>query len=149
MKGAINWAMHTVMSIITGEPDFSISLSLSVKGGFCPYQKLASAVYIFLDLSAHQNMVSVDCRDSQTGCILKSHKSPTCLASFCRRAIDHLREQFGIYFCDCLGICCGLEWILTGSLPEAEYLELKRNLSEATKKINESEGPLKIETAAR
>ena len=73
--------------------------------------------------------------DPENGCILKSHKSPVCLAFFCRRAIDRLRTAFGIYFYDYLGMHYALEWILTGTLPEREYRELKNNIVDATAKV--------------
>jgi hypothetical protein len=73
--------------------------------------------------------------DPERGCILKSHKSPICLAFFCRRAIDRLRADFGIKFYDYLGINYALEWILTGILPMNEYLDLKKDIIEATAKV--------------
>lgn len=66
--------------------------------------------------------------DPQNGCILKSHKSPICLAFLCRKAIDRLRAEFGIRFYDYLGVNYALEWILTGILPEGEYLDLKNDI---------------------
>jgi hypothetical protein len=74
--------------------------------------------------------------DPQNGCILKSHKSPTCLGFLCRRAIDHLRNEFDIYFYDYLGISYALEWILTGDLPDAEYYDLQNKIRDATARIN-------------
>jgi hypothetical protein len=78
--------------------------------------------------------------DPENGCILKSHKSPICLAFFCRRAIDRLRMEFGIYFYDYLGMNYALEWILTGILPECEYLELKGNIFNATARVKKEPG---------
>jgi hypothetical protein len=77
----------------------------------------------------------------QTGCLLKSHKSPVCLAFFCRKAIDRLRTRFGIYFYDYLGMHYALEWILTGVLADKDYRDLKTNLIEAAAKINSAKNP--------
>jgi len=85
--------------------------------------------------------------DPDSGCILKSHKSPICVAFFCRRAIDRLRADFGVYFYDYLGVNYALEWILTGILPRREYLELKDNIIAATAKVkNKNRGisPLSV-----
>ncbi len=73
--------------------------------------------------------------DPQNGCVLKTHKSPICLAFLCRKAIDRLRSEFGIYFYDYLGMNYALEWILTGVLPEREYNELKTNVLDAIAKV--------------
>ena len=78
--------------------------------------------------------------DPQNGCILESHKSPVCLAFFCRRAIHRLRTEFGIYFYDYLGVHYALEWLLTGDLPEREFHDLKNNVVDATAKIAKSAG---------
>jgi hypothetical protein len=78
--------------------------------------------------------------DPENGCILKSHKSPVCLAFFCRRAIDHLRTEFGIYFYDYLGINYALEWILTGNFPERDYRDLKNAIADATAKVQNGSG---------
>jgi hypothetical protein len=76
--------------------------------------------------------------DPQNGCILKTHKSPICLAFLCRRAIDRLRSEFGIYFYDYLGMNYALEWILTGILPEREYIDLKTSVSDAIAKVRQT-----------
>ncbi|MBT8340938.1 MAG: hypothetical protein HKP58_11800 [Desulfatitalea sp.] len=76
--------------------------------------------------------------DPQNGCILKSHKSPVCLAFFCRRAIEQLRTDFGIYFYDYLGMYYALEWLLTGVLPERDYLDLKQNIVAAIAAMGKS-----------
>ena len=73
--------------------------------------------------------------DPQNGCILKSHKSPTCLAFLCRKAIDRLRTEFDIYFYDYLGVSYALEWVLTGIFPDRDYRELKKDLITAITKI--------------
>lgn len=73
--------------------------------------------------------------DPENGCILKSHKSPICLAFLCRKAIDRLRTEFGIYFYDYLGVNYALEWVLTGILPVGEYLDLKEDILDATRKL--------------
>ena len=74
--------------------------------------------------------------DAQNGCILATHKSPACLAFFCRKAINHLRSRFDIYFYDYLGILYALEWILTGMFPDKDYLELKHSIISAINKID-------------
>ena len=79
-----------------------------------------------------------DYHDPENGCVLKSHKSPVCLAFFCRRAIDRLRTEFNIYFYDYLGIHYALEWILTGELSERDYLDLKNAIVDATARIKNS-----------
>jgi len=71
----------------------------------------------------------------ENGCILKSHKSPICLAFFCRKAIDRLRTEFDIYFYDYLGVNYALEWVLTGILSEREFLELQNDILTAIKKV--------------
>ena len=76
--------------------------------------------------------------DPENGCILKSHKSPTCLAFLCRKAIDRLRTEFDIYFYDYLGVNYALEWVLTGTLSEREYLELERDLLAAITKVKKA-----------
>jgi hypothetical protein len=58
------------------------------------------------------------------------------LGFLCRRAIDHLRNEFDIYFYDYLGISYALEWILTGDLPDAEYYDLQNKIRDATARIN-------------
>jgi len=73
--------------------------------------------------------------DPENGCILKSHKSPTCLAFLCRKAIDRLRTEFDIYFYDYLGVNYALEWILTGVLSEREHLELEKDIRSAITKV--------------
>jgi hypothetical protein len=73
--------------------------------------------------------------DPQNGCILRSHKSPTCLAFLCRKAIDRLRTEFDICFYDYLGVSYALEWVLTGIFPEPDYRELKRDLITAITKV--------------
>jgi hypothetical protein len=73
--------------------------------------------------------------DPQNGCILKSHKSPTCLAFLCRKAIDRLRAEFDICFYDYLGVSYALEWVLTGIFSERDYRELEKDLLTAITKI--------------
>jgi hypothetical protein len=72
--------------------------------------------------------------DPTRGCVLFSHKSPICLSFLCRKAIDYLRTEHNIYFYDYLGINYALEWILTGDLPEKDWLDLKNNLIEVIPK---------------
>ena len=78
--------------------------------------------------------------DPESGCILKSHKSPTCLAFLCRKAIDRLRTDFDIYFYDYLGVNYALEWVLTGILSQRECLELENAILTATRKIKMGSG---------
>jgi hypothetical protein len=63
--------------------------------------------------------------DPGRGCLLATHKSPTCLGFFCREGIDRLRRDYGIQAYDYLGVSCALEWILTGDFTEGQYLEFK------------------------
>jgi len=76
--------------------------------------------------------------DPENGCILDSHKSPTCLAFLCRKAIDRLRTEFGIYFYDYLGVSYALEWVLIGMLSEREYLELEKDICIAIRKLKKA-----------
>ena len=63
--------------------------------------------------------------DPHRGCVLHTHKSPVCLAFFCREGIDCLRRLYGIYTYDYLGTYYALEWILTGDLSEKAYSEFR------------------------
>ena len=83
--------------------------------------------------------------DPENGCILKTHKSPTCIAFLCRKAIDRLRTEFDIYFYDYLGVTYALEWVLTGILSEQEYRELETEILNAISKIKSGnpESPVK------
>jgi hypothetical protein len=76
--------------------------------------------------------------DPENGCILKSHKSPTCLAFLCRKAVDRLRTEFDIYFYDYLGVTYALEWVLTGILSERDYLELEKDILTAITKLKKA-----------
>jgi hypothetical protein len=84
---------------------------------------------------------SCEYHDPENGCILKSHKSPTCIAFLCRKAIDRLRTEFDIYFYDYLGVTYALEWVLTGILSEREYRELENDIRTAIAKIKKQSGP--------
>lgn len=75
--------------------------------------------------------------DPHRGCVLKTHKSPVCLAFLCRPAIDCLRGEFGIYDYDYLGIHYALEWILTGDLPHGQYLALTESIRKMTRAVSE------------
>jgi len=46
----------------------------------------------------------------------------------CRKSIDFLRENFGLYAYDYLGMNYALEWILTGNFSDKEYEELKASI---------------------
>ena len=80
--------------------------------------------------------------DPENGCILKSHKSPTCLAFLCRNAIDRLRTEFGIYFYDYLGVNYALEWLLTGMLSEREYRALEKEIVTGITKLEKVKAAL-------
>jgi hypothetical protein len=69
------------------------------------------------------------------GCVLSTHKSPICIAFLCRRAIDCLRDDFGVYTYDYLGVYYALEWILTGDLPESQYLEFSQGIRDMTRSV--------------
>jgi len=66
--------------------------------------------------------------DPVNGCVMSTHKSPICLAFMCRKSIDFLRENFGLYAYDYLGMNYALEWILTGNFSDKEYEELKASI---------------------
>jgi hypothetical protein len=76
------------------------------------------------------------CHDPHRGCVLKTHKSPICIAFLCRPAIDCLRGEFGIYGYDYLGISYALEWILTGDLPESQYRDLRASIREMIRTVS-------------
>ncbi|MFZ5570740.1 MAG: hypothetical protein ACOZF0_10065 [Thermodesulfobacteriota bacterium] len=57
------------------------------------------------------------------GCLLSSHKSPVCIAFVCREYVDYLRNRFGLYAYDYLGVYYALEWILTGDFTDGQYRE--------------------------
>lgn len=71
------------------------------------------------------------------GCLLTTHKSPICIAFFCRKGIDFLRSRYGIYAYDYLGVYYALEWILTGDLPEKTYHEFRGSILDSTARIIE------------
>ncbi|RJQ85428.1 MAG: hypothetical protein C4519_03395 [Desulfobacteraceae bacterium] len=72
------------------------------------------------------------------GCLLATHKSPICISFLCRKGIDALREEHGIYAYDYLGAYYALEWILTGDLPDSQYLEFSAGIREMTERIARS-----------
>jgi len=69
------------------------------------------------------------------GCVLTTHKSPICLAFFCRKAIEHLRSRFGIVTYDYLGFYYALEWILTGDLADSQYADFRQGIIDMTAKV--------------
>ncbi len=75
--------------------------------------------------------------DPHLGCLLTTHKSPICLAFFCRQGIDHLRSRYGIYTYDYLGFYYALEWILTGDLPEQEYESFMADIAAMTARLQQ------------
>lgn len=66
--------------------------------------------------------------DAGTGCRLKTHKSPVCLAFLCRDGVEALRNEYGITAYDYLGAYYALEWILTGDLPDRQFYEFKESV---------------------
>ena len=72
------------------------------------------------------------------GCVLATHKSPVCLSFLCRSAIDVLRNTFGIYSYDYLGVHYALEWILTGEFSEHQYNEFRNSILDMTLKVERS-----------
>jgi hypothetical protein len=69
------------------------------------------------------------------GCLLSTHKSPTCLSFLCPPAIECLRREFGIYAYDYLGVYHALEWILTGDMSHAQSAEFTKGIREMTRKV--------------
>lgn len=67
---------------------------------------------------------------TDTGCVLRTHKSPICLSFMCRPSIESMRERYGIYTYDYLGFNYGLEWILTGDMPETDWLAFRKGCIE-------------------
>ena len=76
------------------------------------------------------------------GCVLETHKSPICLALMCRESIDCLRNTYGIYGYDYLGMNYALEWILTGDFSEAQFEELKESVLEMITTIEIKKGAI-------
>lgn len=76
----------------------------------------------------------------ERGCLLTSHKSPVCIAFVCRNGIDHLRYRFGIYTYDYLGFNYALEWLLTGDLPEGQYVEFREGILRMIETLKKSGG---------
>ncbi len=73
-----------------------------------------------------------------SGCRLATHKSPICLAFMCRESIDALRENYGIFSYDYLGMNYALEWILTGDFSEKDYTDFKENIIRMTERIRQT-----------
>lgn len=71
----------------------------------------------------------------RTGCLLATHKSPICLAFFCREGIDTLRSDYGIFTYDYLGVNYALEWILTGDFSDHHYREFRQSIVDMTEKV--------------
>lgn len=69
------------------------------------------------------------------GCRLKTHKSPICIAFMCRKSIDFLRETYGIYTYDYLGVYYALEWIMTGDFSDESYREFRESIVTMTRKV--------------
>ena len=62
------------------------------------------------------------------GCRVLTHKSPICLAFMRRESIENLRETYGIFTYDYLGVNYALEWILTGDFSDAAYEEFRDSI---------------------
>jgi hypothetical protein len=71
------------------------------------------------------------------GCVLATHKSPICLAFMCRESIDYIRETYGIYEYDYLGMNYALEWILTGVFTDGQYREFRESLENMIRRVVE------------
>ena len=69
------------------------------------------------------------------GCLLKSHKSPTCLSFLCKESIDFLRENHKLFEYDYIGVYYALEWILTGDLFGDALEEFKAGCVKMAEKI--------------
>jgi hypothetical protein len=72
-----------------------------------------------------------------SGCRLSTHKSPICLAFMCRESIDVLREKYGIFGYDYLGVNYALEWILTGIFSDKDYTDFSEGIVAMTEKIRQ------------
>jgi hypothetical protein len=73
------------------------------------------------------------------GCCLKTHKSPVCLGFLCRESIDALRNAYGLWEYDYLGITHALEWILTGDLSGSALEDFTRmclNMAQTVERTN-------------
>lgn len=68
---------------------------------------------------------------------LTTHKSPICLSFMCRKSTYFLRETFGIYTYDYLGIYYALEWILTGDFSDESYNEFRKSIVSMTQRVKE------------
>lgn len=77
----------------------------------------------------------------EKGCVLPTYKSPICLAFMCRESIDCLRERYGIYAYDYLGMNYALEWILTGDFSDQQYKELVESLRDMIATIEAKNKP--------
>ena len=73
--------------------------------------------------------------DPKAGCLLTTHKSPTCLAFLCPEAIQALRTKYGIYAYDYLGVSHALEWILTGDFPDHHFDAFRESILDMTKRV--------------
>jgi hypothetical protein len=83
------------------------------------------------------NAVSVcEYHNPSKGCLLFTHKSPTCLSFMCPEGIRCLRNAYGIYTYDYLGVYFALDWILTGIFSEDQYLEFKHGILDMTAKVD-------------
>jgi len=80
---------------------------------------------------------SCEYHDPGSGCVLTTHKSPTCLGFLCPKAVAALRSEYGIYAYDYLGVSFALEWILTGDLPDRQFHEFRQSIVGMTRKVED------------
>ncbi|WP_300668352.1 hypothetical protein [Desulfoluna sp.] len=84
---------------------------------------------------------------TSTGCVLPTHKSPICLAFMCRKSIDGLRNDYGIYTYDYLGFNYALEWILTGDLSLTDYEEFRQSCLDMIDTLEKKSSPKRVASA--
>lgn len=75
------------------------------------------------------------------GCLLMSHKSPTCLSFLCRESIDFLRERYKLFEYDYTGVYYALEWILTGDLHGQALEDFRSGCASMLEKIKGGPAP--------
>lgn len=75
------------------------------------------------------------------GCCLPTHKSPICIAFMCRKSIYFLRETYGIYTYDYLGVYYALEWILTGNFSAKSYTDFRESIVAMTQQVHATRFP--------
>lgn len=88
---------------------------------------------------ANLNPVSLCEYHSPFGCRLTTHKSPICLSFMCRESIDFIRDKYGIFTYDYLGVHYAMEWILTGCFSDSDYKEFRGSIVKMIQKIKKNE----------